>query len=527
MRRLGLPRSALTVCAGALALVLAVAFMVIGERPPARVAAAQAQASPCNVFGVQPVTLTPTLPTSFASATAQLGADCMAWQSFISLNWAADPNNPGQPDPNVPASSFGAPGDTSPKVWETYLEASAVFSAPQGSAKTLWAAERPAIKSLVRVSKQGATDLSLSGIRQAGDGKWLTSQAGQLTYYEVRMNQDEYQFITTNVFSGSDLTTYAGQAACAAGQNGKGGLILPAGGGATGATLDADCLGNPAKYGANVGAIEIKAAWVPLPSDHSLDYRYKTAVARVTNPDTGQTTQVTVGLVGLHIIRKVQGAPQFVWATFEQIDNSPDEAGGGFSAPALPANPHQKALGRYTYFNPNCTTATDPTYKCQHNALPGPPCDAKGQPAGCYPYSAPMQITRLVPVDATANAVTGYVWSLLPANSVYNYYRLINVQWPNSPTIVKAGSTVPLPNGDITPSSKSGIVANTTLETYQQSKNACMDCHQSAPIATPKPLRTALVAGRGTTKVQPKNLVKGSASLASDYSFVFVSETRR
>jgi hypothetical protein len=526
MRRPSLSRVTLTLVGGALALVLAVAVMVTGERPPA-LAAAQAQSSPCNVFGVQPVSLTPTLPTSFASATAQLGADCMAWQSFISLNWAADPNNPGQPDPSVPASAFGAPGDTTPKVWETYLEASAVFNASRTTAKTLWAAKRPAIKSLVRVSKQGATDLSLSGIKQAGDGKWLTSQSGQLTYYEIRMNQDEYQFITTNVFSGSDLTTYAGQAACAAGSNGKGGFLLPAGGGGAGATLDTDCLGNPAKYGANVGAIEIKAAWVPLPADHSLDYRYKTAVAQITDPKTGATVQVTVGLVGLHIIRKVQGAPQFVWSTFEQIDNSPDEAGGSYSAPVLPANPNRKALGSFTYFNPNCTTAGDPTYKCQHNALPGKPCDAKGQPAGCYPYSAPMQITRLTPVDPTANSVTGYVWSLLPANSVYNYYRLISVQWPNSPAVVKAGATVPLPNGDITPSSKTSIVANTTLETYQQSKNACMDCHQSAPVATPKNLKMALMAGRTTTKIEPRNLVKGSTSLATDYSFVFLSETKR
>lgn len=524
MRWPGLSRVTLTLFGGALALVLAVAVMVMGEGRSAPTAALAQTASPCNVFGVQPVTLTPTLPTQFASATAQLGADCMAWQSFISLNWAADPNNPGQPDPNAPASSFGTPGDTAPKVWETYLEASAVFTATED--KLLWSAKRPAVKMLTRLSKQGPTDLSLSGIKQAGDGKWLTSQAGQLTYYEVRMNQDEYQFITTNVFSGSDLTTYAGQAACAAGQNGKGGLILPAGGGSTGATLDSDCLGNPAKYGANVGAIEIKAAWVPLPADHSLDYRYKTAIAQVTGPNGG-VVQVTVGLVGLHIIRKVQGAPQFVWATFEQIDNSPDEANGGYSAPSLPANPNQKPRSAYTYFNANCTTAGDPTYRCQHNALPGKPCDAKGQPAGCYPYSAPMQITRLTPVDPTANSVTGYVWSLLPANSVYNYYRLINVQWPNSPAIVKTASPVPLPSGDITPSSKSGIVANTTMETYQQAKNACMDCHQGAPVATPRNRTTALLAGRATTKVRPRNLVKGSTTYASDYSFVFVSETVR
>jgi hypothetical protein len=285
-------------------------------------------------------------------------------------------------------------------------------------------------------------------------------------------------------------------------------------------------MGNPAIYGRNVGTIEIKAAWTPLPADHSLDYRYKTAVAQIADPNGG-FSQATVGLVGLHILHKVPGAPQFVWATFEQIDNSPDDAGSGYTPPVLPPNPNQKPGPGYTYFNPGCTPAGDPYYLCQHNQLPGTPCDAQGQPAGCDPYTAPMQITRLVPTDSNAYTVTGYAWSLLPADSVYNYYRLINVQWPNSPTPVKPQSVTPLATGDITPSSKSGIVANTTLETFQQSQNACMDCHQLASIASPQNLTTILLAGGALHKVLPRDLVGATAPYASDYSFLFVSETVR
>jgi hypothetical protein len=62
----------------------------------------------------------------------------------------------------------------------------------------------------------------------------------------------------------------------------------------------------------------------------------------LTDPN-GNTTQATVGLVGLHIIHKYPGAAQFVWATFEQIDNSPDDNNGGTATwPALPPNPNQK-----------------------------------------------------------------------------------------------------------------------------------------------------------------------------------------
>ena len=488
---------------------------------------ASAASSACTGLGVPPLSLTPTLPTQFIPLGAQLGADCMAWQSFIALNWAADPNNPGYPDKNAPASAFGTPGDTTATVWQSYLPSSVVFNPPSRARHTLWSTPRSAVIKLSQRSEAGPTDLSLSGILQAGSNKWLTDQSGGLAYYEVHINQDEFEFIKGNVFSGSDLTTFAGQAACAGqpGQGGRGGFNLPGGGGTTPtAMLDTDCTGKPAIYGQNVGAIEVKAAWVALPPDHSLDYRYKTAVATITDPFGKQST-ATVGLVGLHIIHKVPNAQQFVWATFEQIDNTPDDAGASFSPPVLPPNPNQKPSSGYTFFNTQCTAAGDPTYQCQHNKLPGTPCDASGQPAGCYPYTAPMQITRMVTVDSVANSVTGSAWNMLPADSVFNYYRLVNVQWPNGNASVPPGSHTPLPRGDITPPSTAGIVANTTLETFEQTKNACMDCHQGAPIAQASQQKRLVVAGRSERVVQLQRLLAADAPLASDYSFLFVTDT--
>lgn len=487
---------------------------------------ARADDPACTGLGVPVLSLAPTLPTQFVPLGAQLGADCMAWQSFFALNWAADPDNPGHPDTQVPASAFGTPGDTSATVWESYLASTAVFS---GSSKhhLRWTSRRPAVRTLSQESEVGATDLSLSGILQAGSHKWLTDQAGGLAYYEVRMNQDEFEFITTNVFNGADLTTFAGQHACAtqAGQGGKGGFNLPGGGGTSPtAKLDTDCRGNPAIYGQNVGAIEVKAAWVALPADHSLDYRYKTAIANITDP-YGKTTTATVGLVGLHIIHKVPNSQQFLWATFEQVDNTPDEAGASFAPPALPPNPNLKPQAGYTFFNTQCTANGDPTYHCEHNAVPGTPCDASGQPAGCYAYSAPMQITRMVPVDSIANSVTGSAWSLLPAASVFNYYRLISVQWPNSSSPVKPGSTTPLPRGDITPPNSAGIVSNTTMETFQQTKTSCMDCHQAAPIAEASQQQKRVVSGHAERLVSLRSLLSAGSNLAADYSFVFSTET--
>ncbi len=509
------------------------AVLSLGLGGPAVLAQTASVTNPCSAIGVTQVQLKPVLPAYFSTAMKnQTAADCFAWQEFIYANWKADPNNPGLPDPNAQPSSFGTPNDTAATVWESFLSATQVFSQPAARARTAWMAKRPVVKMLTKLSKLGDAVLNLASIGQAGDGKWITDQRGVPAFYEIRLNLDEYAYITTNVFNGSDLATFAGQRACASqpGKNGRGGFNLPAGN-ASGNT-DVDCLGNVATYGQGVGAIEIKAAWVALPADGSLNYRYKTSLAQYTLPG-GETVQATMGLVGLHIIHKVPGANQFIWATFEQIDNDPDDNNGNPVAPTLPANPNRKASPGYTFFNTSCNPQTDTYYHCVPNTLPGDACPIGKPPTpGCFPYSAPMQITRITPVDSQANSVNGYAWSLQPADSVFNYYRLIDVQWPNSSSPVPPKSTVPLSTGDITPSSANRIVANTTLETYMQTKNSCMDCHQYASIAQPSRQSLVLRAGRYVRRVlimgpNKAPAATGNPAYASDYSFVFPAETRQ
>ena len=144
MPSLRLPRHRrATLVAGAAVLCASVA-----GRGPRRAAAAPRRGcrpgqSPCAGLGVQPVTLTPVLPTQFSPITAQIGADCMAWQTFISLNWAADPNNPGQPIPmrRLPASARRAtPAPRSGKA----ISRRRRCSNPPTNNGLLWSAKRPA-----------------------------------------------------------------------------------------------------------------------------------------------------------------------------------------------------------------------------------------------------------------------------------------------------------------------------------------------------------------------------------------------
>jgi len=508
---------------GALALVtLAIPALGQGSNPCSQVTPVSLQAPPGLL-----------MPKDFVVAS-QTNADCMAWQEFLYLNWGADPGNPGSPNPALSVSAFGKPNDRGNTVWESFLSATQVFDAP-ATAPASWRSKRPAVKDLRRRSKLGDAQVELGAIQQAGSDSWLTDQSGHIVFYEVRLNQDEYEFIVGG--ASQSLTTYAGQKSCAGnpGQGGYGGFNLPAGGGTTGSSQDYDCAGNPKRFGQNLGAIEIKAAWRVLPPDGSLNYRYKIASAILHLPD-GSTQQATVGLIGLHIIHKVPSGPQFVWATFEQIDNDPD-VGSPPSGPVLPPNaPGTKVP--YTLYNPNCSATVDQVYNCKQNTTvvpspppptPLPPCPAGlYTPGKCYPYWAPMQITRLVPVKSLSNSVTGYAWTQLPPGSVFNYYRLIDVQWPGQPTQVPPGATVPLSAGGITPASTSYIVANTSLETFMQGSNSCMDCHQYTQIALPSLQSIKNVNGHPVRRVlvTPGTTGASAATYASDYSFLFSTETK-
>lgn len=73
----------------------------------------------------------------------------------------------------------------------------------------------------------------------------------------------------------------------------------------------------------NGESIEIKAAWRVLTSDQASSGRYHTAEAvYFTGTDEDPTAQTgTFGLIGLHIIRKMENYPTFVYATFQHVDN--------------------------------------------------------------------------------------------------------------------------------------------------------------------------------------------------------------
>jgi hypothetical protein len=278
------------------------------------------------------------------------------------------------------------------------------------------------------------------------------------------------------------------------------------------------------RYG-STGSIELKAAWIQL-DDPAQWPNFKTSQAYVVYPwDPKNTKLVTVGLVGLHIIHKTGSGQQFIWATFEHVNNAPSTADIS----------NNTLLPWYTFYNAQCNSVTD-FYKCSQNAGAAP----EGYPAcatdpGKNPdklpicsqtlYQSPVQVVRTTPIsNISTNNITGlnqYVWGKISAanpNSVFRNYQLVNVLWSNNSTTIPAGAKTPLTQGDPQPLPGVQPVANTTLETYLQ-PNTCSSCHIYAPIASvgssKKAVPVDLLRQMRTGKAEA-----GSPSFASDYSFL-------
>ncbi len=178
----------------------------------------------------------------------------------------------------------------------------------------------------------------------------------------------------------------------------------------------------------------------------------------------------TVGLVGFHIGHRLDIASQWVWSTFEQVDNAPDDT----------AVQSGKLNAKYNFFNPSCKD-------CLWNQPPPRPWIPNVQD------KPPTQVVRLTVLPEQAlvsaqqqNQTANGLLAGVSAKSVWQYYRLISTQWPvqtNSDCTANPAN----PNGTPFPQ----FLGNVTLETYvqgttPQSSSSCINCHGNATMTTGK-----------------------------------------
>lgn len=372
--------------------------------------------------------------------------DQFSWQSFIALNWPANPNQRGEPlEPDNPAI-FKTPPQGSVTVWGSYKEAFELFG--QGDkTPTPWDSydiPNPPCKDsdghsklFVMVNKGGSL---LDGVNEALSFP-LIDQFKNYAWTEVRFDKAQYEFIRVKgLYLVKNLAAQQP-------------ISMPASAPPT-----------------TLGSIMVKATWRQM-TDKDDKTRYYTVNALLYNPDTKTCDPQLMGLVGFHIAHKLDAFPEWIWSSFEQVDNVERGPGAGPNTPIS--------------FN-NGTNIPATTGGWANRPM------QKAPPLVPINQRTPTQVTRFNPIPTTpAGASTqdlNVVYQKLLGDTVWKNYQLVITQWPTNPqsfTTKEKGGIYPQDCGQ--PFPLDGCV-NVTLETYFQSKgdaagaggNSCMQCHYTA-----------------------------------------------
>ena len=359
----------------------------------------------------------------------QRASDLYSWQTFIALNWPAKAGERGIPDVSKPINAQG------PRVWETWKEAYEVYRkqrpdgevpapAPWHTAQKIPQAcvgGKGAGKFLARGAKVAdVVDATLQAV--AADGTLpaiLKDQQGRLIRYEIRLNKPVFDYIVKHKL-------YDGRRQAKASE-----INFPDGG----------------KL--------IKAAWREVgPGDDR--YFYSTDACVCVDHDVDQPGECEIkrmGLAGFHIMSRTPSAPQWIWSTFEQMDNI------------------ESSHGAVTPLN-----------------------DANCEPARCAPNlqtagNIPNQVSRVIPIpDEAPNCALKHraVDNVAQLNqdvraakqlqaSPFQYYDLVGSQWPLGRSARKTEFSV-LPE----------LLGNTTMETFAQNTSSCMGCHVMSRTLNPQ-----------------------------------------
>jgi hypothetical protein len=355
--------------------------------------------------------------------------EILAWQNFVALNWPADAS--GKPLPGI--------ADKGNPVWGQWKESYEVYQT-DGSTPLPWGerappadfklSASPAQRILFRTQRnalygQATVD---DEINQAFTGP-IWDQNGNMVRYEVLMNESEFTYLVAN-----ELYNIDGQIEFS--KQGKS-LVFPM------ATRE------------KIGAIELKFAWKIIDQEKDIPSRFFLQQAWVKDTN-GLYSNALVGMVGMHIALKTVSSPQWIWATFEHVDN-------------LEANPLLKTEGKTLkplFYDADCQI-------CPVNISP--------QLAGDYSQGTikKNQIQRVLPITKATQDLNTDVQAVLAQNrSVLQYYQLIGTQWPTEPNAkpypVENHSANNPPALPLAVTNKSGgkptpvYLTNMVMETYFQ-----------------------------------------------------------
>jgi hypothetical protein len=397
---------------------------------------------------------------------AQRLFDIFAWRAFAALNSPALPN--GQPDLSRSLGDVGS----GPLVWEFWQQPSNIFLPDRAVPK--WANSPDHTMDHYKAGWRQTP--SVNEGKQAFSGP-LVDQQGHWVHYVSLVNRREFDYFVEN-----GLYFLEGQEAFSENHQVR----------------------FPVNTDTDYGAIEIKLAWKRLSDAEIASHRFLVRDMPVVsyrpscstppdavipahksgnaadNENSRRTPTQTLGLIGMHIAMRTRSSPQWIWATFEQIDNTRLDLTSGDDNHKLPSHP--------SLANPD-----NPRALVSANLLPdynGPSCNGKpandwdeapnegnhslNKPESLPPgFLPPVEVMRLVPPPQGTERVNIEAQAFLKSkNSVLRFYELDGTQWPKhpkSPAVPGGEGTAPesiirkMP-GEMVPV----YLTNATMETYFQ-----------------------------------------------------------
>ncbi|MFT5681336.1 MAG: hypothetical protein ACI8RZ_002242 [Myxococcota bacterium] len=272
--------------------------------------------------------------------------------------------------------------------------------------------------------------------------------------------------------------------------------------------------GDPAAYDGGsyqMGAITLKAAWMDL-SDEPSDVvaRYHTEDLLVFSPgqdligtDGEPTCELTtMGLVGMHVVRKTPQQPVWTWATWEHVDNAPtcdDPMGSGGINQSCP----QPDSTDYAFYGSDCgqlnsdgtaKESSDICTDCNVGPTPADDCSAldNGWCLDGGQDATPHGVSRICSQVSSDEYPEAQAWNetcqAALKDSVWGNYQLLATQWVPIPKGFDptAGCVTVQQDADwiasssvVTPtiSIKKPILGNNAMESYERSN--CMGCHNA------------------------------------------------
>jgi hypothetical protein len=298
---------------------------------------------------------------------------------------------------------------------------------------------------------------SLGSVNQAVENGVLVDQNGRAVYYGIHLNVTFADFIKTQGFA--DLTKY---------KNADPKLEFPR------------------------GSVELKSSWriVPAQEASRVTERYFTVkhavLAKLRVDDTGSvvvdpndTLDETVALVGLHVVLTVEGHPEFIWSTFEHVDNAPDLPRGmrpsdnrsvaeddwtfcktGTAAKDCNINPRKDSLNPLQLVNPTAQLLTPTVPVFREFAFGG---------------DDPRKIISL----------TTSVHEKVPAGlAVWKNYELLGAVWLDDPGTSFKENKVTFPDDEL---GGAKMLSSATMETFTQhlpngAPYNCFTCHTTGPV---------------------------------------------